>query len=175
MLSKMKLWVIGNSLFYFFIFFSCIATAQQVETKKDRYTMSEDQKLQIVVHIWGEINRPGQYIVPDGTDVRELISIAGGPNEYSNLKDVKVTREYVDSLKVQKNINALNNRLVKKTLLTIDLEKYLEKELSEPIPILQPGDVVKINRNFWSKWQTVIRVVSQLAIVVQAVYFYSHI
>lgn len=168
-------WLGGQILIWCFIIHNNVCYAQQQQTKKDQYIVGEDQKLQIVVHIWGEINRPGQYIVPDGTDVRDLISIAGGPNEYSNLKDIKVTREYVDSLKVQKNINALNNRLVKKTLLTIDLEKYLENEFSEPIPILQPGDVVKINRNLWSKWQTMIRVVSQLAIVVQAVYFYSRI
>ena len=160
-------------LFNCFIFANCFA--QQIESKKDQYIVSEDQKLQIVVHIWGEINRPGQYIVPDGTDVRELISIAGGPTEYSNLSNIKLTREYLDNLKIQQGFNKSNERLIKKKLITINIKKYLERELSEPIPILQPGDVVKINRNLWSKWQTMIRVVSQFAIVVQAVYFYSRI
>lgn len=160
-------------LFNCFIFANCFA--QQIESKKDQYIVGEDQKLQIVVHIWGEINRPGQYIVPDGTDVRELISIAGGPTEYSNLSNIKLTREYLDNLKIQQGFNKSNERLIKKKLITINIKKYLERELSEPIPILQPGDVVKINRNLWSKWQTMIRVVSQFAIVVQAVYFYSRI
>ena len=160
-------------LFNCFIFANCFA--QQIESKKDQYIVGEDQKLQIVVHIWGEINRPGQYIVPDGTDLRELISIAGGPTEYSNLDNIKLTREYIDSLKIQQGIDKSSNRLVKKKLIKIDLKKYLETELSEPIPILQPGDVVNVNRNFWSKWQTFIRVISQIAVVVQAMYFYSRI
>lgn len=173
MLSKMKLCLIESIIILLIIFYSSLAISQHVDAKKDKYLMTEDQKLQIVVHIWGEINRPGQYIVPDGTDVRELISIAGGPNEYSNLNNIKLTREFVDSLKTQSNFSSDN--LVFKKIITIDLKKYLETELSEPIPILQPGDTIKINRNNWSKWQTFIRVVSQIAIVVQAAYFYSRI
>ncbi len=164
-----------NILIWYFIFHSAICFAQQVETKKDQYILSEDQKLQIVVHIWGEINRPGQYIVPDGTNVQELISIAGGPTEYSNLSNIKLTRQIVDPLETHQGINKANNILIKKKLINIDLNKFLEKEVSESIPILQPGDVIKVNRNIWSKWQTFIRVISQVAIVVQAMYFYSRI
>ena len=175
MLLKKQSWFIGNSLFLDLIILLSTCFSQQDIAKKDQYILSEDQKLQIVVHIWGEINRPGQYIVPDGTDVRELISIAGGPTEYSNLRNIKLTREYLDNLKTQQHFNKSNDRLIKKKLITINLKKYLERELSEPIPILQPGDVVKINRNLWSRWQTLIRVVSQVAIVIQAMYFYSRI
>jgi len=174
MLSKMNLSLVESIIILLIIFYSSLAISQHVDAKKDKYLMTEDQKLQIVVHIWGEINRPGQYIVPDGTDVRELISIAGGPNEFSNYKNIKLTREFVNSLKEQNKISN-DNKLITKKIITIDLQKYLENELSEPIPILQPGDIIKINRNNWSKWQTFIRVVSQLAIVVQAIYFYSRI
>jgi protein involved in polysaccharide export with SLBB domain len=162
----------GSFLISYFILYLSFCFCQQVSSKKDQYIVSEEQKLQIAVHIWGEVNRPGQYIVQDGTNVLELISLAGGPTEFSNLSNIKLTREYVN----QKKFNNPNKQVfVKKQLIKIDLKKYLEKNTSQSIPILQPGDVIKINRNLWSKWQTVIRVVSQVAIVIQAMYFYSRI
>lgn len=175
MFLKKISWYGGNLLNFYFIFSFACCFAQQVVTKKDQYILSDEQKLQIVVHIWGEVNRPGQYIVQDGTSVLELISFAGGPTEYSKLNNIKLTRDYFTSDTLQTNNNLNQKILVKKKLITIDLKKYLEKDVSEPIPILRPGDVVKINRNLWSRWQTLIRVVSQVAIVIQAMYFYSRI
>jgi len=175
MLLKKLTWLVGSFLFFYFLFYLSFCFAQQVTGKKDQYIVSEEQKLQIAVHIWGEVNRPGQYIVQDGTNVLELISLAGGPTEYSKLSDIKLTRQYIDQATPQKYNNLNNRAFVRKRLIKIDLKKYLEKETSQSIPILQPGDVIKINRNIWSKWQTAIRVVSQLAIVVQAIYFYSRI
>ncbi len=137
------------------------------QSKKDRYIYSAENKLQIVVHIWGEVNRPGQYIVPDGTNVLELISLAGGPTEFSNLGNIRLTRE------VMYNANSQNK--IQKEILKIDLNNYLKKEHSRQIPVLQPGNVVKISKNNWFRYQTVIRLVSQAAIIVQALYFYSRI
>ena len=175
MSTKKLVWVEGNILISYFIFYSAVCFAQQIEIKKDQYIVSEEKKLQIVVHIWGEINRPGQYIVPDGTNVQELISIAGGPTEYSNLSNIKLTRQISNLLETHQSIKKAENIIIKKKIIKINLNNYLEKELSESIPILQPGDVVKVNRNIWSKWQTFIRIMSQLAIIVQGMYFYNRI
>ena len=58
----------------------------------------------------------------------------------------------------------------------VNLNKLLDKEkYYSDVPALQPGDVVRIGRNTWFKWQTVIRVVSQVAIIVQAWYWYTQI
>lgn len=176
MLLKKLTWLIGRYLSFYLMLHLSSCFAQQIVSKKDQYIVSEEQKLQIVVHIWGAVNRPGQYIVQDGTNVLELISLAGGPTEYSNLSNIKLTREYhFFSEKQRKDNNPNKKDLVKKKLIKIDLIRYLEKETSQSIPMLQPGDVVKINKNLWSRWQTLIRVVSQIAIVIQAMYFYSRI
>ena len=166
-------WYGGNLLNFYFIFSIACCFAQQIETKKDQYIFTDQQKFQIVVHIWGEVNKPGQYIVQDGTNVLELISFAGGPTEYSKLSNVKLTRECFTSDTQQTKDNLNQKILVKKTLISIDFKKYLEKDVSEPIPILRPGDVVKVDKNLWSRWQTLIRVVSQVAMVIQAIYLYN--
>ncbi len=177
---KRLTWLGGCSSFFYFILFFASCFAQQEMSKKDQYILTPGQKLQIVVHIWGEVNRPGQYLVPDGTNVLELISLAGGPTEFSKLSNVKLTREsivsktqQVENKEVKKDENII--KLVDKKIIKINLKKYLERDQSESLPILKPGDVIKIKKNLWSRWQTLVRVVSQIAIVVQLMYFYSRI
>ncbi|MBN2412642.1 SLBB domain-containing protein, partial [candidate division KSB1 bacterium] len=147
--------------------------------QKDQYIIGEDGKLQFSVHIWGEVARPGEYLVPDKTDVLELISKAGGPTEFSNLKDVKITRGLLRF--TVKDIKATNINISKyksgskniKSVTKIDLKRMLENEdYTKLLPILQPGDVVMVGKNTWYKWQTVIRVVSQLAIVAQVWWYW---
>lgn len=179
MFVKKTFCLAGILLIFCLVTSSDFCIAQQEILKKDQYIMTEGQKLQIIVHIWGEVNRPGQYVVPDGTNVLELISLAGGPTEYSNLKNTKLTRAYSVS-KIQNTINKKLNdintmNIVKKKVVKINLIEYLETEESEALLVLQPGDVIKINKNIWSRWQAFIRVTSQVAIIVQLMYFYSHI
>jgi len=152
---------------------------------KDQYIISNEAKLEIVVHIWGEVNNPGKYKVRDDTNVLELISTAGGPTEYSNLRNVQLTRGEIGSVEMNTENTATGNALTKPTpknklvnapsrrVIKIDLKKYLEHPESVQIPVLRPGDVVRVNRNKWYTIQTVIRVISQVAIIAQAWYYYS--
>ena len=153
--------------------------AQQEANRQDKYIWTEEQrsKLQIVVHIWGEVKTPGQYVVPDGTNVLELISLAGGPNEYSNLRRVKLTRTYFPSSGELSGNEASDIKTPSltnmKEIYTINLNKYLTQKEDETIYILKPGDVVKVPRNFWYSFQIFIRTVYQIAIIAQGLYFYS--
>jgi hypothetical protein len=142
----------------------------------NEYIWSEESrsKLQIIVHIWGEINKPGQYLVPDGTNVLELISLAGGPNEYSNLSNVRLTREYLDNNNAS-NQSFGNTSTINKEIYTINLNKHLKEKEFVYIHVLKPGDVVYISHNKWYKVQIVVRTISQIAIVGQVVYWFSRI
>jgi hypothetical protein len=131
-------------------------------------------KLQIIVHIWGEVNKPGQYLVPDGTTVLELISLAGGPNEYSNLSNVRLTREYLDNNNTS-NQSFGNTSTINKEIYTINLNKHLKEKEFVYIHVLKPGDVVFISHNSWYKVQIFVRTISQIAIVGQVVYWFSRI
>ena len=181
---------VGLFVFFFFVIFNNnLLFSQTQQFQKDNYILSEAENfLTIVVHIWGEVNRPGEFLVPDGTNVLELISKAGGPTIYSNLGNVILTRgnfeslqsslSSVDSSSVNKAIN--NSRrspelLEKKQVLKLNLKNYLEGDSKIPPLVLQPGDVVTVKRNMWYKWGSVIRVVSQIAMIVQAWYWYSRI
>ena len=78
----------------------------------------------------------------------------------------------------RKRVNTFDKELLlnkyTKQVIKVDLKSLLDKEKDyEALQILQPGDVVRITRNTWFKWQTVIRVISQIAIFVQVWYWYN--
>ena len=154
--------------------------AQQEQVKKGQYFWTEEPKLQIVVHIWGEVNSPGQYIVPDGTNVLELISLAGGPTEYSNLNSVKLTRVFFPSEGENSGSDdptpaRVQLRTRTKEIYKVNLNDHLGAKRDEYIPVLKPGDVVKVNRNTWHKFQVLIRVIYQVAIIAQGLYYYAQL
>lgn len=186
MILKKITWIAWYPLFFYFFLCLSYSFAQQEAIEKDQYIMSEekDKKLRILVHIWGEVNRPGEYLVPDGTSVLELISKAGGPTEYSNLNNIKLSRGELGSASLKhlskdnEDISLQKINLYEKyseRVIKISLKKHLENKNYESLPILQPGDTVIVSRNKWHKLQTMIRIFSQLAIIAQAWYYYSQI
>lgn len=162
---------------------STICFAQQELIRKDQYQIGPDENLLIRVHIFGEVKNPGEYLVPDDTDLLELISKAGGPTEFSNLNTIKITRGLagIANLKQTSESKAGSNMddtisltKIKKQVIKVNLIKLLDNEkYFATTPTLQPGDVVRVGRNAWFTWQTIIRVVSQLAIVAQVWYWYN--
>ena len=180
MKRSMKIFKGSRTFQYFFIFMTVSVIlsfpAGLFSQQGIEYMWPEEarSKLHIIVHIWGEVNKPGQYLVPDGTTVLELISLAGGPNEYSNLSNVRLTREYLDTSNpsVQPSTRA---SVINKEIYTINLNKHLKEKEFVYIHVLKPGDVVFISHNKWYKMQTVLRTISQIAIVGQVAYYFSRI
>ena len=124
----------------------------------DKYSIGADEHLMITVHIWGEVRSPGEKQVRDITNLLELISKAGGPTEYADLKKVELTRTHKRSSR----------------FLIIDLREYLHAESYEgSLPVLQPGDIVKVPRNRWYVWRTLVRVASEVAIVANVYYWFT--
>ena len=174
------------SLLFFFGFSNNIYS-QSLLQEKDPYSINAEDKLEIIVHIMGEVNNPGKYKVRDDTNILELISTAGGPTEYSNLKNIKLTRGSLitKSIKLSSNNNPNAsdipgnqqdfNVAYEKRVIKINLKKYLESKKPEDLPVLGPGDVVMVTKNRWYTFQTVIRIISQIAIIAQAWYYYSQI
>ena len=150
---------------------------------KDKYHLGEEKNLEIIVHVWGEVKTPGEKRVFDGTNILELISKAGGPTEYSDLSKVLLFRDqqikipYQNQKKFSQGEEAFileNYRQLEKMGQTeIDINKYLKAGKSGLLPPLFPGDVVQVRRNIWYKWQTAIKVFSQVAIIAQVWYWYT--
>ena len=64
--------------------------------------------------------------------------------------------------------------MIKKKVIKVNLKKILDNEDYQAIiPTLQPGDVVRVGKNTLFTWQTIIRTMSQLAIIAQVWYWYS--
>jgi len=162
--------------FFFLILFLADCIAQQ-EAGRERDFTYQNGILLIKVYIWGEVESPGEYEVPENTDILELISKAEGPTGHANLSKVKITRRLnatTNSAKLAHYEKENSSKVFKKEIIEVNIKKILnKKEFYDTVPILQPNDVVRIPKNTWSKWETVIRVVSQLAIVAQVWYWYS--
>ncbi len=182
----LSLWVGGIiTIFLTFTVSSQENTEQQRQIPKENYLIGEDKNLEIIVHVWGEVRQPGEKRVLDGTNILELISKAGGPTEYSNLSKVLLFSNQKLHLSPGEKA-AFNNKQDKFILkdldklyqtgkVEIDIKNYLDKGKSQYLPRLLPGDVVHVNRNVWHKWQTFIRVASQIALIAQVWYWYSRI
>ncbi len=56
---------------------------------QEKYLIGTEKKLEMIVHIMGEVGKPGEYRVEDNTNLVELISKAGGPTQFSSLSGVK--------------------------------------------------------------------------------------
>jgi len=56
------------------------------------YDYSDPSTVNFRVQLWGYVKFPGFYIVPEGTSINELISVAGGPTEDAILNDIRVVK-----------------------------------------------------------------------------------
>jgi len=121
----------------------------------DRYILGQEKKLEMMVHILGEVKTPGEYQVVDGTSVLELLSKAGGPTEYSQLATISLTR-------------ALATGTSEPRVVTVDLDHYLHSSQPVGIPALQPGDVVMVPRNRKYRWKLVSGILRDLSVVASA-------
>lgn len=177
-------------LFCLIIFGNTHLAPAQEQSKSSDYLLGQEQRLEMVVHIWGEVKAPGEYRVNYDTDIIELISKAGGPTQYANLGDVRITREseslYLtrDALKTLVNESRsgkitedkldqslrahFSNRII-----NYDVKKYLrDKKNINPPPVLKPGDVVTITTNSYFKWREFVRVAHEVAVIASIYVWY---
>jgi hypothetical protein len=118
----------------------------------------KDWELQISVYIWGHVLKPGMYSVPRSTDLIGVISLAGGPGQYANLKDVKVIRSNPGP-----------------EILKVDVLHYMQTANAAEVPVLHPGDTVVVPGSKTHALSRVVSFISQLAIVANVYYlFFIH-
>ena len=124
--------------------------------------MGEEQNCKLWFYVLGEVAKPGEYVVSDNTDVVKLIAKAGGTTEFSNIGKVTITRmksAYDDNSPFAKH----------KEIINFSVKDPVQSGSQAP-PILQPGDVIFVKRNAWSKWRSAFTVVRDLSVVASALY-----
>ena len=94
-----------------------------------RYILSAtSDALLMTVKVWGEVQKPGLYDVPIGTDLIELISSAGGPRETAQLSKIKIIHGSIQD----------QEGYVSK----INIKDFLETGDDSIIPEIKPNDTV---------------------------------
>jgi hypothetical protein len=181
-------------------FFSFLAHGQSREVDSESnyknraalYYLGEQDELLIKVNIWGFVQKPGQYMVPSGTDLISLISYAGGPREQANLSRIKVIRNQAllaswrdggsgngqlamnggESLSRSVTpVESSDTDSVKPTVIEVNVKRFISTGDERLIPELQPGDTVVLEGSSFHFFGKVLDVMAKLAIIAQ-VYFW---
>ena len=127
------------------------------------YVLGDNPQLEMMVHIIGEVQRPGEFRVPDRTNVIELFSKAGGPTQFSDLSHVTITR-YPNPQLASGN-PAAAAQLRGTQVIDVNLRALLESEHPAALPMLLPGDVVVVPRNSWSAWRNFTAVIRDISVI----------
>jgi len=122
------------------------------------YSTSLEGRLLMKVNVWGEVNKPGIYEVPDQTDLVSLVSAAGGPTDAAKLSKVKLVR----------------NHFQKKQVIKVDLKKYMEDGNYTDIPKIYPGDTVVIPKSKFSNVAKYMTFIYNVAVIAATVKIYTN-
>ena len=111
--------------------------AEPQESRRSQYylRLGTEDALQFYVQVWGQVGKPGLYLVADGTDVIGLLSLAGGPTEDAKLQKITLVRTVAG----------------RKGAIAVDLKRYTNSGDYSAIPVLEPGDTVVVPSTFWHK------------------------
>ena len=119
----------------------------------ERYITDDDGIIKMWVNVWGQVIRPGSYLVYDGIDLASLISTSGGPKPGANLKNIRLYRELPDA----------DGQLS----ILINLNKFLKSGDKGDFTRVLPNDTYVIPQSFGSY------VISNLNIVNTLLNFYN--
>ena len=75
-----------------------ILIGNQIQDKNNfssSFIIPSETGIKMSINIWGQVRQPGQYLIPYSItmDIIKLLSLAGGPDEGANLKNIKIIRE----------------------------------------------------------------------------------
>ena len=148
---------ISNRILAVFVALLCVTPALRAEESvvsqgsSPAYYISPgyESRLQITVHIWGEVHKPGLYVVPDNTDLVTLLSYAGGPTKNARVSSVKLIRTTENGDEVEE----------------IDIKDYISHGNPAATMVLQPGDTVVVPGSVWYAIGRFFGFMTQVAIV----------
>ena len=142
-------------LILFFLFFQGLNIAQQDDyqlglnqsylrqNQGAYYDYSDPDGLNIKVAVWGYVKCPGRYIIPHRSDIKDLISYAGGISDDSYLDDLRIYKMLPDS---------------SQQLLQFNYEDlWWNEELQKSLPLykIEAGDVLVVPgrpRLYWEDY-----------------------
>ncbi len=127
-----------------------------VRNRAAQYYLGTEDELLVPVNIWGFVEKPGQYMVPNNTDLISLLSFAGGPKEGAKISNIQIIRS--DS--------KLGN-----TVFKINVKRYLETADQRLVPVLKPGDTVLVKGTTFHWISKFFEFMTRLVAFAQIFYF----
>ena len=102
------------------------------------YKVTSSNEITMKINIWGEVQKPGQYLIPYSLnpDVITMISIAGGPSPQANLKKITIYRE-----SGKEQIDPI----------TVNISGYFKNSSPLSVVKLEPNETIIIQKNIWGK------------------------
>ena len=145
-------------LFSLVPYFSLMAQGAQypIRNRAAQYYLGTEDELLVPVNIWGFVSKPGQYMVPNNTDLISLLSFAGGP---------------VDGAKISKILVVRSNPKLGNTVFKVNVKKYLETGDERLIPVLKPGDNIIVKGTTFHWISRFFEFVARLTTIAQIFYF----
>jgi len=121
-----------------------------------QYYLGSEDELLIPVNIWGFVLKPGQYMVPNNTDLISLISFAGGPQDNAEISNIRLIR---------------NDPKFGDHVFRINVKKFIETgQRDRMIPVLKPGDTIIVKGNTMNWIKGFLAFFSSLTFLVQIYY-----
>jgi hypothetical protein len=135
---------------------SSLLSATSVASSTSNYYFAKPNELTIIVNIMGFVQRPGRYEISSTIDLVNLLALAGGPQPDGAMNDVKISR-----------LVKLSESRFERKELRINLDNLAKVSSAELI--LQPGDIIEIERTGWANFRDVFSVVISAAVLTSAV------
>jgi len=129
-----------------------IGLEEILKTGVNYYNYADKDKVNIEVIVWGGIKNPGKYLIPAGTTVIDLITLAGGPVSEETIEFVKLIRMKNDSLNTQTD-----------KIINLDYRGFFDREMKSYYkyvnPVVEAGDMITIpieeEKTFWDYFKDV--------------------
>jgi len=145
--------ILGNSSL-----FGQGGTVQTGPNRAAQYYLGYEDELLIPVNIWGFVQKPGQYMVPDNTELIALLSYAGGPTNDAKISNIRIIR---------------NDPTQGNIVYVINVKKFIDTGDERLIPSLKPGDTIIVKGTTFHWITRFFSFISQLAVLVNIYYLIS--
>ncbi|MBE0644457.1 MAG: SLBB domain-containing protein [Bacteroidetes bacterium] len=126
------------------------------------YNFSSNSGCDLLVSVWGFVRNPGRYRVPCETNLLDLMSYCGGPND-------RGAEVFLDRVKVVRKGGADQQNEIAEVF-EVDVEKYLELRSSPTVTsdlFLFPGDLIIVDGKE-SRGDTILRI-AQIVVAIASV------
>ncbi|NQT25898.1 SLBB domain-containing protein [candidate division KSB1 bacterium] len=154
--SNPNKFILINLAFIFMVTSAYTQISGSAVSRGAQYYLGSEDELLVPINIWGFVQKPGQYLVPNNTDLISLLSFAGGPTEDAKISNIRIVR----------SDPKLGSQIWK-----IDVDRYIETGDERLIPTLKPHDTVIVKGTTFYWVSRMFEFVSRLAVFAQMYYF----